>query len=293
MKKLRNIIIFIFIICIILVIGIVILNNKKETIYMDNNIKDENLDGENTDENGEKETDEIEEDKGKVEYSSNSEEYVTNLINKFSELATNDIDVLYEKLNNEYKENKFSNKAEFYEYANKYLEQWKNIELMNCEKYNGNEYVDYICIDKNNNYYVFRREKDNNDYSIMLDIYTLKLEWLENRYNLSTELRDKIDVFAKKIYNMIVCDDYNSLYSKLSENFRKEKFDSKEKLQEYLSTKIDKTADYEIFDEKEIDGKYVFDIAFKKEGEFFTLQMVINAKDTGNYIFAFSEEEGK
>ena len=80
----------------------------------------------------------------------------------------------------------------------------------------------YFCIDQNNNYYIFDQKSIMN-FELILDSYTIDLpEFIEVYY--VAEAPEKVALNIQKTFDALNCKDYNYVYSKLSEGFKKNYF---------------------------------------------------------------------
>ena len=193
-------------------------------------------------------------------------------------------------VNEEYEEKRFVNEMEYNEYINKNIEYWKNAQIDYYEVFKTETYKDFICVDTTKNYYIFRENNNTKDYSIILDIYTINLEWLENKFNNAND-NEKLQILLQKIENIIKCKDYKFLYEKLSNNFRMQNFKTLEDLENYITEKIKQDAEYTIFNETQNGNTYMFQLFLEKDEYYLELRTVIRANDINNFIIAFKEEE--
>ena len=264
MEKIKKIICILSILFVLLIITLILkLNNIKHQ----NDFK-----GSNTAENTETETIQLISD----------EEQINIYFNEFINLVNNND--LYNKLNTSYLQAKFSNLSDYNSYFVKNKNIWKTAKLNTYEVFNGENYKDFICTDTNNNYYIFRQENEN--YTIILDIYSINLEWLENKYNNSDDV-DKLKLILNKIENIIKCEDYEKLYSLLSNNFKNESFENFEDFKNYIMTKFPQDATYSFFNEIINDNTYSFILILNNDEDYYlSMPTIVKANDINNFIFA-------
>jgi len=132
---------------------------------------------------------------------------------------------MYELLDKEYKQAKFSNVENF----KKYIETNKTeIIGINPQRYQvtdgTNNTKQYVIIDQNGHYYIIR-EKGVLDYSVILDTYTIDLPEFTAKYNNSTD-EQKVLLNIQKCFEAINQQDYKYVYNKLDETFRNNNFGS-------------------------------------------------------------------
>ena len=162
------------------------------------------------------------------------EQYVQDLIEQYKEEALYNSEMVYNRLDNEYREKRFPNLEEFKEYEKRNFRNNFIIKATSYKKVEGDGYTRYICMDQNSNYYIFN-EKAVMDYSLILDTYTVDLPEFEETYNSSNE-EDKAKMNFEKIQEAIKNKDYRFVYSKLNETFRDNNFKNLETFENYMNS---------------------------------------------------------
>ena len=174
----------------------------------------------------------------------NDEEYAKELLKSYTKSVMYDnIDYLYEKLDEEYKTNKFNGISEYEKYIE---ENRKNIITATLQSYKYNvyeDYVQYICIDQNENYYIFNENTVMN-YNLILDLYTVDLPEFIDQYNTATN-EEKVVLNVQKIEEALKDKDYEYLYNKLDTTFRSSKYPTEDDLQKYIQNNISKESTIE------------------------------------------------
>ncbi len=186
-------------------------------------------------------------------------EIVTKYFNYYKELAINNSKEAFLLIEDEYKNKRFDNSKEKYE---KYL---KNINIKNISlsKYMCNiydNYTEYVCIDKNGNYYIFT-ETAPMKFTLKLDTYTIDVPEFIERYNKGNE-QVKVGMNIEKVIQALNNKDYNYIYGKLDETFKKDNFNTIDNFETYMKNnffEINK-ADY---------------VEFSKEGEIYIYKLKI------------------
>lgn len=136
-------------------------------------------------------------------------------------------------IDSDYKQKKFSN--DINEYKAYIQNNISEIENANITKYSINQTegnVEYIGIDNYNNYYKIK-EKDINNYTIVLDDYTEETEELVEKYNQLSD-KDKATSILDKIFKLINDKDYKTLYGYLNDDFKKNYFNTQETFEKYV-----------------------------------------------------------
>ena len=134
------------------------------------------------------------------------EEYLSDLIISCKMELLYSIKDLYNKLDDEYKKNRFSTIDELKEYAEENKKEITNMKLYKYQKNVYDEYVEYICIDNNNRYYIIN-ENSTLNYKIMLDTYTINTPQFKKRYDNADDVT-KVGYNLEKIKNAVNNKDY-------------------------------------------------------------------------------------
>lgn len=162
---------------------------------------------------------------GNNKFSASSPGYETiikDYINIYKRLAIGSPERMYELLNKEYREKRFQNVDGFKEYVE---ENKQKIISINPEKYKKteyDEYTEYICIDQNDNYYIFNERKVM-DYDMILDTYTIDLPDFITKYD-SQKDEQKAALNVNKIVSAINEKDYKYVYNKLNATYKNNYF---------------------------------------------------------------------
>lgn len=153
--------------------------------------------------------------------------------NNYSKILLYNQEEAYNRLDPEYKKIKFKNLETFKVYLNKMVYA---IYTMDISKYKVNktdDYTDYLCTDQYNNYYIFREKDGIMNYTVFLDSYTVDLDVFKENYEKASD-EEKVSLNVGKFKQMLNTKDYNTIYDKLNETFRKNNFSTVSKLEEYL-----------------------------------------------------------
>ena len=146
------------------------------------------------------------------------EEIILDYFNQYKTALIYDKEEAYEMLDKEYREKRFGSVQNFVSYVNKNI---KEMYLVTLDKYlvkNKSDYTQYVCIDTNGKYYVFRQYSIA-DFKIILDTYTIDLPEFLEKYN-STNAQGKVGLNIQKFMDAINADDYNYAYNCLSTGFK-------------------------------------------------------------------------
>ncbi len=264
----------------------------------------------------EEETIEVNEDNKIVYVSLNEEEIVDKYFQDYLETILNDFNAGYQILNKEYREKRFENVENFAQYVNlnktkfekmckifwksneefedvkEFEEYYYEISQNGIQKYSINEYNNikqYICIDQNENYYIFNI-KGIMDYEVILDTYTVDLPQFIEKYENSNE-QVKVGMNIEKFKEAINMKDYRYAYNCLADSFKSNKFNTQEEFSNYVTNNF--------FEENELEYNTI-----KKEGENFicnailsdkngnqkNITIIMQLKENTNFVMSFSFE---
>ena len=166
----------------------------------------------------------------------NVENIVKDYINNLKRMMLAKPELVYDRLDVEYKNKRFGTLDKFKEYVEKNVEEIRSIYI---DKYLVNtfeDYSQYIGTDKYNNMYIFN-EKDPLNYTVLLDTYTINSDKFKKTYDEADNkyrVKMNIDKWIKMINNR----DYETAYKCLDETFRNNNFASEEEFEKYMREKF-------------------------------------------------------
>ncbi|MGN1310587.1 MAG: hypothetical protein ACI4VP_02610 [Clostridia bacterium] len=222
----------------------------------------------------------------------------------------------YECLDAEYKEKRFGNIEKFKEFIDEkkdiyisydsknnkqygdfndmnkyllYLAQNKQLNLKSYKKTKYDDYMEYVIIDNFENYYIFR-ETNIMQYKLLLDTYTIDLpEFIEKYYG--TEPTEKVALNIQKIFEAINNKDYNYVYGKLADGFKKNYFPTLDSFEKYAKEKFyDRNEVEYLFYEKESEEYYSYTIKIsdKDTGKSKNLKIIMQLQSGTNFVMSFN-----
>lgn len=213
-------------------------------------------------------------------------EYLVDLYN--NQLKYN-IKFAYSVLNKEYSNKKFDDINTFDEYIN------NNDVRSRMSKYNINnyeKYTQYICVDGNENYYIFDF-KNISDYSVILDTYTIDLPQFIEKYN-SANIHERVAMNIDKFVKSLNAKDYKFAYNCLADGFKNNKFKNFDIFKNYITKNIfeNNIVEYESF--KNEGETYIYNIKLKNynnENEIKQMQIIMKLKEGTDFIMSFNIKE--
>ncbi len=175
------------------------------------------------------------EEKSNNKYNSsgvNTENITRDYIDRLKRICLTKPDLLYDYLEEEYREKRIKNVENFKKYVEKNYEEIRNININGCLVNTDDGYSQYVGKDKYNNIYIFN-EKDPLNYKIKLDTYTINSKEFKNKYNESNN-EYKVKLNVDKWIKMLNNRDYENAYKQLDKKFREEKFGTAEEFEKYM-----------------------------------------------------------
>ncbi|MGN1327868.1 MAG: hypothetical protein ACI4VQ_07340 [Clostridia bacterium] len=165
-------------------------------------------------------------------------EYAKSLFNQYKLEIQNTISSAYSKLDEEYKNKKFDTLEKFEEYINNNKTRYYTMTISKYQKTETDNYTQYVCVDKNGYYYIFRLTPSM-DYTVILDTYTIDLPEFIAKYEKADETT-KVAYNIDKIKQAISENDLQYVYNKLDATFKQNNFADYNKFEQYLKSNITK-----------------------------------------------------
>ncbi|MCL2341517.1 MAG: hypothetical protein FWC53_00115 [Firmicutes bacterium] len=189
------------------------------------------------------------------------DQYIINAyIDTYKKLALGSPEYAYNLLDKDYAVKRFGNLNGFKAYVQENKSRIVSIVFTKYKKTDENNYTQYVCVDKNGNYYIFR-ETAIMQYALILDKYTIDLpEFLAN-YN-STNAQGKTALNIQKIVESINAKDYNYAYGKLDSGFKNNYFPTLQSFETYMKQNMFENNKVEYGDFKETAGVYTYAVSF-------------------------------
>lgn len=213
-------------------------------------------------------------------------------LSNYKEKMRYDVESAYEVLDKEYREKRFGSLEEYKGYI---LENKDWLDFISVDKYQSNykeDYKEYVCLDKNGNYYIFE-ETGIMQYTLKLDTYTLESEKFTIEYNKADE-QNKVMMNIDKFINMINNKDYKNLYALLADSFKNNYFKTEEDYKEYIKSNFFKyNEETYIYYEKE-NNIHSYEIQIKdkseKDDKIITKKIIMQLKEGTDFVMAFNVE---
>lgn len=166
----------------------------------------------------------------------NDETYCLDMVRDLKDRLMYDVDGLYNKINGEYRNAKFSSMTEFRNYITKQYNKLININITKYQTLKRDNYTQYVCMDDYNNNYIFR-ETAPMKYEAILDTYTIDIPEFVTKYNVSTP-QEKVILNLNKFMLALNDKDYKTAYNMLAPSFRTNNFSTLAEFEEYAKTNL-------------------------------------------------------
>lgn len=221
----------------------------------------------------------------------NSEEICKEYFSAYKRMILSNPKVIYNKLDEEYRNVRFVDYNNFKEYIENNKEE---IESSALTKYMINiheGYEEYVCKDNNENIYIFDIKGVTN-YTLKLDTYTIVTEKFKTEYDNSDD-QNKIMMNIDKWIKMINSRDYTAAYRVLDQNFRNNNFGSEDKFEKYMREKFPQHYKVE-FGKSSKEGKIytqeiiLTDITEENQSQV-SNTIIMQLKDNYEFIMSFSK----
>lgn len=221
------------------------------------------------------------------------ENIVKEYMNNYKRLVLAKPNLIYEKLDEEYREKRFGNLEEFEKYINNNRDTIVSLQAQQYLSNSYQDYTEYVCKDEYSNLYVFR-EYGILNYEILLDSYTIISDNFKETYDSSNE-EYKVAMNIDKWIQMLNNRDYTNAYNVLDETFRNNNWGSEEAFEQYMRENFPLHYDVEYTTYSSEGSTYVrqinlTDITGETEGTI-SLNIIIQLKDNYEFVMSFSLQE--
>ena len=217
--------------------------------------------------------------------------YIKDLFNQVKGQMEISIELIYNKLDEEYREKYFGTLSEFEDYINNKNEQYNKMQISEYKAIIKNGYTEYICSDKNFNYYIFK-ETAPFQYKLILDNYSIPTGNFEEEYKQKTD-PEKVVLNIKRFFMGIDDKNYGYSYSVLSETFKNNKYPTKNDFIKYVQQNFFEKNEIEYEKCEKENGIYIYEIkitdATGKIPEEKSFNIILKLRDGTDYEMSFGE----
>lgn len=196
----------------------------------------------------------------------------------------------YESLDEEYRNKRFGSIENYRQYITDNKAQLQNSAV---KEYNSSEkegYTQYVVVDTSGNYYIFK-STGVMEYTVITDFYTTDIEEIVNKYDESN-VQGKVAINIQKVIAALNSKDYKYVYSKLSEEFKANKYPTLEQFKEYISTKLYDNVQMSFGEFRNEGDTYIYNIILKStkisQGNPINMQIIMKLTDNRDYVMSFN-----
>ena len=210
-------------------------------------------------------------------------------INRYKRMVLAKSELMYEKLDLQYREKRFGNVENFKDYIISNRQEIIGIRLEQYMVNNYEDYTEYVCRDQYKNLYIFK-ETAPMEFTVTLDTYTLPNEKFTTTYE-SSDSHMKVMMNIDKWIQMLNNRDYTSAYNVLDETFRQNNFGSVDEFEEYMRENLPLHYDVEFTDFSDQGQNYVQDIELtditKENTEVVTKSIIMKLGEGTDFVMSF------
>ncbi len=217
------------------------------------------------------------------------ETYITDLINQHKLECLYETELVYNRLDEEYRSKRFETLDKFQKYIKDNQEKYKFIKIQKYKKNISDDYTEYICVDSNGNNYIFR-ESSVMKYTLLLDTYTIDLSEFIEKYDNGTD-KTKVELNIGKIVEAVNNKDYEYIYNQLDEEFKNNNFKTKDILENYIKSNFYDKNNINIDKYEKQNDIYIYDLTLKNaknELQTKSLKIVLKLEENRNFVMSFS-----
>lgn len=149
---------------------------------------------------------------------------------------------------------------------------------------------DYVCLDQNGCYYIFR-EKNFMEYTLKLDTYTITSDKFKKEYTEGNDTK-KCQLNIDKFFKMINNKDYTHAYEVLDEGFKNNYFKSQEDFEKFVSSRFYEFNNIKFNSASNEGDVYIFKLTVtnvKNSNSSFDMNIFIKLKDNMDFVMSFGK----
>lgn len=220
----------------------------------------------------------------------NYEDVAQNYIFSYKTLALVKPNIVYNMLDEEYRNKKFGSLENFQTYVDSNKQSIQQINLQQYQVNNYDDYLQYVMIDKNGRYYIFN-EIAIMDFKLYLDTYTVDLPEFIEKYNKSTD-QVKAGMNLEKIFSALNDGDYNYVYNKLDSTFKQNNFPNLNDFENYVKENFYAPMQVEYSNYKYSGNLHIYDVNIKdrnnSNSSSITKNFIMQLLDGTNFVMSFN-----
>ena len=220
----------------------------------------------------------------------NEETISSKYLDYYKKMLLSNVNEAYERLNEDYKKNKFKSIELFKEYIKNNRDEILSASLNKYQVNKFDDYTQYICIDQNNNYYIFK-ETDLQQYTVILDTYNIDLPQFTEKYNSSTNA-EKVLLNIQKVFEAINDGDYNYVYNKLDSTFKQNNFPTLDSFETYIKQNFYQNNSIGYSNYQTSGDLHIYEISITnsddENSKVITKNFIMQLKDGTDFVMSFN-----
>lgn len=199
-------------------------------------------------------------------------------------------EIIYNYLQNDYKEKRFENLSNFEKYANSNKNEISQLIFKKYQVNNNDEFLEVICTDQYQNLYIFEEISPMN-FTLRLDTYTILSDKYKSTYD-SQSNQQKVAMNIENWVNMLNQRDYINAYKMLDDTFKDNNLKTEQEFENYIKAKLPLHYSIEYTTYSNEGSTYAQTIKLsditEKTSETITMNVIMQLKNNYDYIMSFS-----
>lgn len=199
-------------------------------------------------------------------------------------------EIIYNYLQNDYKEKRFENLSNFEKYVNSNKNEISQLIFKKYQVNNNDEFLEVICTDQYQNLYIFEEISPMN-FTLRLDTYTILSDKYKSTYD-SQSNQQKVAMNIENWVNMLNQRDYINAYKMLDDTFKDNNLKTEQEFENYIKAKLPLHYSIEYTTYSNEGSTYAQTIKLsditEKTSETITMNVIMQLKNNYDYIMSFS-----
>ena len=209
---------------------------------------------------------------------------ISDYLSNYKDKIVKNIEQSYDLLDEEYRKKRFNTYEEYEQYVKENIKELLSINFTKYRISKENDINEYICIDLNNNYYIFK-ETAIMEYKMYLDDYTVDSSEFIEKYNSSDE-KTKVQINTEKIVKAINNKDYNYIYQRLDKQFVASNFPTITEFNSYMKKQYPEKYKVNFYATQEEGETYIQPIELISE-KTNSINIIMQLKEGTDFVMSF------
>ena len=199
-------------------------------------------------------------------------------------------EIIYNYLQNDYKEKRFENLSNFEKYVNSNKNEISQLIFKKYQVNNNDEFLEVICTDQYQILYIFEEISPMN-FTLRLDTYTILSDKYKSTYD-SQSNQQKVAMNIENWVNMLNQRDYINAYKMLDDTFKDNNLKTEQEFENYIKAKLPLHYSIEYTTYSNEGSTYAQTIKLsditEKTSETITMNVIMQLKNNYDYVMSFS-----